>query len=268
MSVTNVTGQLVQIAVPGTNATIPAAEVGGRHFVPIKPMCQSLGIDVDGQRRKLADADWASTEIISVQMPGDDQRRDVVALDADHIPMWLATIQVNRVAEESRPTLIAFQREAAAALRDYFYRGGAINPSATEDQLERIARQAGAQAAVLQALKGIVDPKHLEAKGRIVLARAMGEEPELATADIPLYVSDYLKLRGLKGDMITAKAPGFGKRLKGLYISERGEAPGTALQDLPNGTVREVCAYTQADRHLFDQVWNRHYEGVTKAVSA
>ncbi|QOV97183.1 phage antirepressor N-terminal domain-containing protein [Rhodococcus pyridinivorans] len=267
MSLTNLTGQLVQIAVPGTNATIPAAEVDGKPFVPIKPMCEAIGIDVDGQRRKLAEAEWAVTELISAT-GSDGKSYQMVALDADHLPMWLATIQTNRIAEEARPVLIAFQREAAAALRDYFYRGGAINPSATEDQLERIARQAGAQAAVLQALKGIVDPKHLEAKGRIVLARALGETPEIDPASVPLYVSDYLKSKNLSSDMIAAKSSGFGKRLKGLYVSERGDEPKKAYQNLPNGTVREVYAYTQADKGLFDQVWNRHYAGVTKAVSA
>lgn len=183
-------------------------------------------------------------------------------IDRRTFTMWLGGLDENRVAEDARPALIAFQAEAADALDAYFHDGGAINPSATEDQLDRLARQAHAQASVLQSLRGIVDPKHLEAKGRIVLARALGETPELEPESIPLYVSDYLKSKGLASELVAAKASGFGRRLKGLYIAEHGEAPNLAFQELPNGTTREVCAYTQSDRDLFDQVWSRHYEGV------
>lgn len=267
MSLANVTGQLVQIAVPGTNATIAAAEIDGKPMVALRPMCDAIGIDADSQARKLKARSWATT-VMSTVVAADGKPRTMLLIDRRTMTMWLATLDENRVSDAAKPTVVAFQAEAADALDAYFHDGGAINPSATEGQLERIARQAGAQAAVLQALKGIVDPKHLEAKGRIVLARALGEEPELNPADIPLYVSDYLKEKNLASDMIAAKASGFGKRLKGLYVSERGDEPKKAFQNLPNGTVREVFAYTQADRPLFDQVWNRHYAGVTKAVSA
>jgi hypothetical protein len=267
MSATQTTGQLVQIAVPGTTATITAAEIEGKPMVALKPMCDAIGIDDRSQRRKLQAKSWA-TGVITTSVAEDGKSREMYMVDRRTMTMWLATLDENRVNEDARPTVVAFQNEAADALDAYFHEGGAINPAATEDQLDRLTRQAQAQAGVLQALKGIVDPKHLEAKGRIVLARALGETPEIDPASVPLYVSDYLKSKGLPSDLVAAKASGFGKRLKGLYIAEHGDAPSKAYQELPNGTVREVYAYTQADRHLFDQVWNRHYEGVTKAVAA
>jgi len=191
----------------------------------------------------------------------------MVMIDRRTIPMWLAGIDENRVKEEIRPILVALQAEAADALDAYFHEGGAINPDATVDQLDVIVTRATAQARLIASFKGIIDDKHLEAKARIVLARGLGETPELDPASIPLYVSDYLKSRGLASDMISAKASGFGKRLKGLYVAEHGEAPGRAYQELPNGTVREVYAYTQTDRELFDRIWIGHYEGVTRAVA-
>lgn len=267
MSVQNATGQLVQITVPGTTATITAAEIDGQPMVSLRHACDALGIAFDSQRVKLQGKSWA-TVTMSMTVAEDGKSRDMVMIDRRTMTMWLATIDENRVAASARPAVVAFQAEAADALDAYFHEGGAINPAATEDQLDRIARQAQAQAAVIQALRGVVDAKHLEAKGRIVLARALGEQPELDPSGIPLYVSDYLKSKGLSADMVRAKASGFGKRIKGLYLAEHGEAPSMAHQNLPNGTIREVCAYTQVDRPLFDQVWNRHYEGVTKAVSA
>ena len=252
---------LVPIPVPGTDRQIMATIVGGKPMVSIRHACDAIGIDADNQLKKLKSRSWACTVNSTVQVGG--QRRELVMIDRRTFTMWLATIDANRVSDEARPIIEAFQAEAADALDAYFHEGGAINPSATEDQLDRLTRQAQAQASVIQALKGIVDPKHLEAKARVVLARALGEKPELDPQSIPLYVSDYLKSKGLASDLIQAKASGFGKRLKGLYISEHGDAPGKAYQELPNGTTREVYAYTEADRPLFDEVWSKHYAAVS-----
>lgn len=108
----------------------------------------------------------------------------------------------------------------------------------------------------------MIDPKHLEAKARIVVARALGEAPEITPADVPLYVSDYLAGKGLRRDLVDAKASGFGKRLKARYIVEHDREPERHHQNLPNGTVRQVYAYTEADRPLFDSVWAKHYANV------
>lgn len=250
--------ELVPIAVPGTDRQIMATVIDGRPSVSIRHACESIGLEPARQIQKLNSRSWA-TVYMTPTVAADGKTRELAMIDRRTFTMWLATIDTNRVSKEARPIVEAFQAEAADALDAYFHEGGAINPSATEDQLDRITRQAQAQASVIQALRGIVDPKHLEAKGRIVLARALGENPELDPTTIPLYVSDFLKSKGLASDMVQAKASGFGKRLKGLYVAEHGDAPGKAFQELPNGTTREVYAYTEADRPLFDQVWARHY---------
>lgn len=249
---------LVPIPVPGTDRQIMARVVDGKPMVSLRHCCDAIGIDPENQRRKLSAKPWA-VAVMSTATGLDGKSYQMTMIDRRTFTMWLATIDTNRVSPAARPILEAFQAEAADALDAYFNEGGAINPRATEDQLERIARQAQAQAAVLQALKGIVDPKHLEAKGRVVLARALGETPEIAAAAIPLYVSDYLRHKGMDSTLVDAKASGFGKRLKARYIVEHDREPGRTHQILPNGTVREVYAYTEADRPLFDSVWARHY---------
>ena len=251
---------LVTIPFHGTELlAINAAD--GKPEIVLRPAVESLGLDFSAQLRKLRSRSWAVIgERAITAADGKSYKNSTV--DVRTFLMLLATINENNVAEDKRPLLIAYQSEVADAIESYFRDGGAINPRATEDQLDRIARQAQSQAAVLQALKGIVDPKHLEAKGRILLARALGEAPEISAADRPLYVSDYLKEKGLVRDMVQAKASGFGKRLKALYIVERDREPEMHMQDLPNGQIRPACAYTEADRPLFDAVWARHYANV------
>jgi hypothetical protein len=190
----------------------------------------------------------------------DGKPREMSMIDRRTFTMWLATIETRRIKDDkARGIVEAFQAEAADALDAYFHNGGAINPRATEDQLDRLSRQARGQMEVLQLAKGLVDPRHLEAKARIVVARALGEAPELDPLDTPLYVWNYLQEKGLARGLIQAKASGFGKRLKALYIVEHDRAPEIHTQEMPDGKIREACAYTEADRPLFDRVWARHY---------
>lgn len=253
--------QLAPVPVPGTDRQIMATVIDGSPHVSLRHACESIGIAFDAQRVKLDGKSWA-TVTMSVTVGSDGKSREMALIDRRTFIMWLATIDTGRVAAAARPVIEAFQAEAADALDAYFNEGGAINPRATDGQLDRLARQAQSQAAVLQALKGIVDSKHLEAKGRIILARALGEAPEIATTDIPLYVWDYLLSKGMSRTLVEAKASGFGRRLKALYISEHDRAPEQHHQNLPNGSVRKVYAYTEADRPLFDSVWARHYANV------
>lgn len=256
---------LATIPVAGTPGIL-GTEIDGKAIAAFRPIVQMLGMDYSSQLTKLKGKSWACMVKIATH-DASGRIQEMVGVDRKTLTMYLATLDENRVKDEIRPILVALQAEAADALDAYFHEGGAINPDATVDQLDVIVTRATAQARLIASFKGIIDDKHLEAKARIVLARGLGETPELDPASIPLYVSDYLKSRGLASDMISAKASGFGRRLKGLYVAEHGEAPGRAYQELPNGTVREVYAYTQADRELFDRIWIGHYEGVTRAAA-
>ena len=109
--------------------------------------------------------------------------------------------------------------------------------------------------AMIQAFKGIIQDDYLESKARIVLARQMGELPELESGSRPLYVQDYLKSKGLKSKEIKSKSSSFGKRLKALYIAEHGESPKTAPQEV-HGRIMDVNAYTEKDRKLMDKIFN------------
>lgn len=94
--------------------------------------CEHLGVNVEGQRRKLKTKSWARTKVERVETPGGNQT--VTLIHADSLPMWLATIEPSRVAEVARPILEAYQVEAAKVLADYWNRGIALNPNASDDQ--------------------------------------------------------------------------------------------------------------------------------------
>lgn len=128
-----------------------------------------------------------------------------------------------------------------------------------EHHLNALLRQSQMQMELCQAAKGLIHPDHLEAKARIVLARGLGEAPELDPNTRPLYTADFLKGKNLSAKQLKSIAPMFGKRMKALYTLERGRDPQKYPMNLPNGQVREVNAYTEQDRQLMEMVWERYY---------
>lgn len=250
---------LVPVQVPGTDKPIMAIEHEGKPVVSLRHACDAIGIEHSPQSRKLKSKSWASVFMMSTQVAGDDQRREYAMIDRRTFTMWLATIDTSRVNQTARPILEAFQAEAADALDAYFNEGGAINPSATTEQLDTLVSKATGQMQLLRAAEGIVDARFLETKARIVIARGLGEAPEIDQQDHPLYVQDYLKSKGLSQSLIEAKQGGFGRRVKGRYMEVHGDAPDQHFQEV-HGRPRKINAYTESDRPIFDHVWNTYYE--------
>lgn len=115
------------------------------------------------------------------------------------------------------------------------------------------------QARVIATLAGVIAPDYLEAKARIVLARALGEQPEIDPAKRPLTVADYFAERGATGEQDRKLSSRFGKAIKALYIAKHDRAPEQITDRWINGSVRKVNAYTEADRALFDAAWSQMF---------
>lgn len=233
-------------------------------YVALRPVCEALGLDVHSQRHRLQRQSWA-TEVIMTSVAADGKAREMTFIDRRTFTMWLATIDTSRIGDEQTRELVRiYQCEAADALDRYFHEGAAINPRAvevptpsTEDRALTRARQL---VEIHMLAQGAVSPDHLEAKLRIILAQARGEHPEIEAKARPLYIQDYMRGKGVSGKKLRSYAPTFGKYVKEAYRDEHdGKDPGVYLQDTPSGQVREVCAYTEADRPLLDRIWNERY---------
>lgn len=233
-------------------------------YVALRPVCEALDLDANGQWQRLQRQSWTCACMMHAQMPGDDQRREMVFIDRRTFTMWLATIDTGRLKNDHTRELVrTYQCEAADALDKYFNEGAAINPRAVEAPTpsteDRALTRAQRLVEIHMLAQGAVSPDHLEAKIRIILAQARGEHPEIEASARPLYVQDYMRERGATADEVKRCAPVFGKRVKKAYAEEHGEDPGVYLQETSSGQVREVCAYTEADRPLLDRVWAATY---------
>lgn len=228
----------------------------GEPRIILKTAFDAIGVDYWAQVERIRRRSWATTRKTRV-VAEDGKAREMLTSDIRTFVMILATIDENRVGKDVRPKLVAYQAEVADAIEAYWTKGGVVNPRASVEQLEDIRRQ----AAVLEALRNVVDPGWLDAKGRILAARALGETPQLDEASKPLTVSIYLAARGVKGKQAKTVAPMFGKRLKALYVQTFGDEPASIEDVVGRHTVR-VAQYQEQHRTLFDQVWSQHFSGV------
>jgi hypothetical protein len=94
----------------------------GKVWVPLRRLCECLGVSTQGQLEKLKNKKnypWASIKTIFM----DDARgcnREVCVVDTRTMTMWLATIDGARVAEAVRPKLHRYQIECADRLHEHF----------------------------------------------------------------------------------------------------------------------------------------------------
>lgn len=147
---------LVPVPVPGTDRQIVATLVDGKPMVSLRHVCEAIGLAADPQRRKLRGRSWACVTQQVSQMPGDDQRREYTMIDRRTFTMWLGGIDENRVSDEARPVLIAFQAEAADALDAYFNGRTVAAPALNQldvlraaiDQIEAVQRDAAEAKAI------------------------------------------------------------------------------------------------------------------------
>ena len=109
--------ELVRVEFRGD--TLEAVQKDGEVWVSIKRCCEVLGVDVEGQRKKLKKQAWATTDMMSV-VAEDGKGRELAMIALKSLPQWLVTIYASKVKPELRAKLALFQKEAADVLAAHF----------------------------------------------------------------------------------------------------------------------------------------------------
>lgn len=251
------------IEIPFHNTTIAAAIIDDVAHVALRPLCESMGIQFEAQHKRLGRTAWASMSVMDM-VAADGRRREMAMIDRRTFTMWLATIDAKRLKNPSAKEMVeTFQNEAAAALDAYFNEGGAINSRATGEQLEDLHGQiislADSRLSMLAKARGFVSPDWLEQKFRLVIARGLGEAPEIDLDGRQLIVDDFLASKGLNRLAIKSLRSAFGRRVSTEYEVENGHPPSKAPGEV-GGRVRQINFYTERDRPIFEAVWEQHYQ--------
>lgn len=100
---------------------IVTVDYQGETYVPIKPICNAIGIDPDSQRNKLnADEFFNSTTAIIAVVGADNKEREMFCIRIRDVYGWLATINPGKVAPAAREAVTRYRRECYDVLYHHF----------------------------------------------------------------------------------------------------------------------------------------------------
>lgn len=272
--------------IPFHNTDLLATKINGKPYVVLKPAFEAMGIDADQQVRKIQKQSWACTAVTPVQV--DDQRRNMIVADVRTFLMALATIPSTRVKPEVRDLLEAYQSEVADVIEAYYAKGMApINPRVHEDQVSAVISEAvsGYRSAREQMIAedkaerralaeisaeqvslvnlamstGLLDESWGKTKIQVIVSRGIGEVPEIPREDLPLYVEDFMKSKGVRQEEVSRFSSAFGRKIISWAKLEGVPVPGKRIQEMSDGTIREVTAWTRGHRPMFENAWQSSY---------
>lgn len=129
-------------------AVLVRSEEGEQVLIPIRPLCDLLGLSWPGQRERIA-RDAVLSEIAATvrvtRTEGDREvTRELVALPLDFLNGWLFGVNASRVKEEVRARLIRYQRDCYRIL------AAAFQQTAVSPTLANLAQIRGLALAIAQ----------------------------------------------------------------------------------------------------------------------
>lgn len=95
----------------------------GSVYVPIRPICDNLGVTLAGQRERINRDPVLVEAVTSVSVTLTQQSRDMLCLPLKYVPGWLFGINADRVKPELRDKIIQYQKECYEVLAEAFVEG-------------------------------------------------------------------------------------------------------------------------------------------------
>ena len=110
-----------QIIAKINGSEILAVEQDGEYFVPIKPICQALGIADRPQREKIQqDEILSSVGMLSTSTGADGKTYEMFVLPLKYVYGWLFTINPKNVSPDAKEAVTRYRRECYEVLYNHF----------------------------------------------------------------------------------------------------------------------------------------------------
>ena len=91
--------------------------------VPLKPLCEAIGVDFEGQRQRVErDEILSSTAFMIKAVAADGKEREMFCIPFKYVFGWLFSIDTGRVNEEVRQTVIQYKIQCYDVLYDHFFK--------------------------------------------------------------------------------------------------------------------------------------------------
>jgi prophage antirepressor-like protein len=175
IDMSSIATQISTINVPFHGANLYVVNHNGEPYAPMKPIIDGMGMDWASQFTKLKNRFKTCVVKITMQLPGDDQQRDVTCLALRKLNGWLQTISPNKVKPEIRDKVIQYQEECDDVLYEYWTKGLVVNPRKTTKKALPGKITFEQQEAVKQLVmtRGKALPKENQAKAMITMWSAL-----------------------------------------------------------------------------------------------
>lgn len=158
------------INVPFYGAVLYVVNHNGEPYTPMKPIVEGMGMDWASQFTKMKQRFKTSIVKITMQLPGDEQRREILCLALRKLAGWLQTISPNKVKPEIRDKVIQYQEECDDVLYEYWTKGHVVNPRKAKKALPgKITTEQQEAIKQLVMSRGQSLPKEKQAKAMITM---------------------------------------------------------------------------------------------------
>lgn len=242
-----------QVEFYGDELTAVLAE-DGRVYVPIRPICELIGVDWNGQRRRINRDPVLGEELRTVDVTSTEGgrvvTRSVICLPLDYTNGFLFGLNADRVRPDLRDKVIRYQRECYRVLADAFLSPvTAVSPIDASDQvlmqLHNMALVIAAATKEMMEARRLVQVSYQAAQDnsqRLDLAReymrGMNKRLKLVeerTAVGPLTPEQAEELRYLVNqiaELYTQREPGK-KHYPSVYAALERETGATSYKAIP-----------------------------------
>ncbi len=158
------------INVPFHGAELYVVNHNGEPYIPMKPIVEGMRMDWASQFTKIKQRFKTSIVKITMQLPGDEQCREIICLALRKLAGWLQTISPNKVRPEIRDKVIQYQEECDDVLYEYWTKGHVVNPRKAKKALPgKITTEQQEAIKQLVMSRGQSLPKEKQAKAMITM---------------------------------------------------------------------------------------------------
>ncbi len=100
----------------------------GAIYVPIRPLCATLGLEASGQIQRIRRREALAEMLRTIPIPTAGGTQDLACIHVEAVPLWLSGVDTARVKEELRAKLVDFQRWARSRIAEAFLAEAGIGP--------------------------------------------------------------------------------------------------------------------------------------------
>lgn len=140
------------VSVPFNGEFVVAALIDGKPYVPMKPICNNLGLQWESQYNRInRHPVLKSTMVMMTTAADDDKSREMVCLPLSMLNGWLFGVEVSRVKAEIRPKLERYQAECFDVLHQHFMRPQRFSPTTDYEKALDAEKREAASFALAQS---------------------------------------------------------------------------------------------------------------------